>query len=278
MQSTCFSSIFLSSLLICLFTSINLQTSFCVEDLWYSNCSQTFKCGSIENVSYPFWGVNRADYCGQPGFKLDCQDDVPKIMMLQNTFRVLGINPEQQILKVARDDYWKDICPAEFINTTIDSTHFSYVSSGLQNLTIYYDCYLGSNTYYLPPSLNCIINTTTINVLYATITSSYDPFLGECISNVQIPINETAAQTLYENPMMVNDTLKAGFDLQWKIGGDQCNRCLNSGGVCGYNRTTTQFTCFCQDQPWPSTCPPRPGLSLSFLATLHSFLVLVSTL
>ncbi|GKV09715.1 hypothetical protein SLEP1_g21172 [Rubroshorea leprosula] len=62
---------------------------------------------SIENVSYPFWGVNRADYCGQPGFELDCQNDVPKIKMLNNTFRVLGINTEQQILKAGFDLQWE---------------------------------------------------------------------------------------------------------------------------------------------------------------------------
>ncbi|GLT65426.1 hypothetical protein SLA2020_378610 [Shorea laevis] len=87
MQSTC-SSIPLPSILIFLFTLIKLQTSFCAGYVSYSNCSQTFECGSIENVSYPFWGVNRTDYCGQPGFELGCQNDVPKIKMLNNTFRV----------------------------------------------------------------------------------------------------------------------------------------------------------------------------------------------
>ncbi|GLU01583.1 hypothetical protein SLE2022_188860 [Rubroshorea leprosula] len=61
---------------------------------------------------------------------------------------------------------------------------------------------------------------------------------------------------------------------QQEIGTDQCNQCLNSGGVCGYNRTTTQFTCFCQNQPWSSTCP-RPGLwlfSSAFLVLQTNFI------
>ncbi|GKV16744.1 hypothetical protein SLEP1_g27340 [Rubroshorea leprosula] len=198
-KSTC-SAIPLPSILIFLIvTLIKLQTSLCTGHLSYSNCSQTFKCGSIENVSYTFWGVNKADYCCQPGFELGCQNDVPKIKMLNNTFRVLGINTEQQILKVSRDDYWDDVCPTKFINTTIDFKHFSYVSSGLRNLTIFYNCTLDSNSYYYSSSLplyNCTKNNnTTANwlSLYCTFTSSNDPLLEEYTSNVQIPINETAA-------------------------------------------------------------------------------------
>ncbi|GLU01600.1 hypothetical protein SLE2022_189020 [Rubroshorea leprosula] len=198
MQSTC-SSIPLPSILIFLFTLIKLQTSFCAGYVSYSNCSQTFKCGSIENVSYPFWGVNRAAYCGQPGFELDYQNDVPKIKMLNNTFRVLGINKEQQILKVARDDYWDDVCPTKFINTTIDFKHCSYVSSGVRNLIIFYNCTLDSNSYYYSSSLplyNCTKNNnTTVHwlSLYGTFTSPNDTLLEECTYNIQIPINETAA-------------------------------------------------------------------------------------
>ncbi|KAK6266566.1 hypothetical protein QUC31_017403 [Theobroma cacao] len=88
-----------------------VPTTLCVDDLRYSNCSTIIRCGSLANIGYPFWGMNRASYCGQPGFELKCEDGVGKITMSQNTLRILDVNPDQQILKVAREDYWDGYCP-----------------------------------------------------------------------------------------------------------------------------------------------------------------------
>ncbi|KAK6279788.1 hypothetical protein POUND7_020055 [Theobroma cacao] len=250
-----------------LFALIRVPTTLCIDDLRYSNCSTIIRCGSLANIGYPFWGMNRASYCGQPGFELKCEDGVGKITMSQNTLRILDVNPEQQILKVAREDYWDGYCPRELINITINFNHFDY-GPGLRNLTLFYGCYLPSTSVFIFLT-NCTINGAIMDVSYATRSVLGDPRPEVCHGSVIVPIYETAAQDLEVNPLTVNDALKGGFELQWKVNDDQCRNCRESDGVCGYNQTTNSFICFCRDHTSETTCSPTQGtlaLPLQFLS------------
>ena len=242
-----------------LFALIRIPTTLCADDPRYLDCRTTISCGSIANIGYPFWGINRKNYCGQPAFELKCEDDIAKITMSQNTLRILGVNPQQQILKVAREDYWNGYCPMELINTTINLNHFDYGSS-LRNLTLFYGCYLPSTSLFIFQT-NCTIDGTIMDVSYATTTASIlgDPRSGACYGSVIVPIYEAAAQNLEVNPLTMNDALKGGFELRWEVDNDQCRKCRDSDGVCGYNQTTNSFICFCRDQPSETTCSPTQG-------------------
>ncbi|XVE72113.1 hypothetical protein DITRI_Ditri11bG0012200 [Diplodiscus trichospermus] len=253
--------------LLFLFALIRIPNTLCADDPWYSNCSTTARCGTIANIGYPFWGINRENYCGLPAFELKCEDDIAKITMGQNTLRVLDINPQQQILKVAREDYWNDYCPMELINTTIDFNHFDYGSS-IRNLTLFYGC-LTSVFKFLS---NCSINGTTVDVSYATRSSLGDLRPWACRGSVIVPVYERAAQDLEVNPLIMNDALEEGFELQWKVDNDQCRKCRDSDGVCGYNQTSNSFLCFCSDQPSETTCSPTQGKLLLLLSkqTCHN--------
>ncbi|XVF71601.1 hypothetical protein PTKIN_Ptkin12aG0051700 [Pterospermum kingtungense] len=110
-----------------LFAFIKVPTTLCADDdPQYSNCMTTISCGGIAHIDYPFWGMNRANYCGLPGFELKCEDEVLKITMNQNTLRILDVDLWQQILKVAREDYWNGYCLSELVNTTINFNYFDY--------------------------------------------------------------------------------------------------------------------------------------------------------
>ncbi|CAL5425908.1 unnamed protein product [Camellia sinensis] len=37
---------------------------------------KTFQCANMQNIDYPFWGGNRPDYCGHPGFQHAESDSV----------------------------------------------------------------------------------------------------------------------------------------------------------------------------------------------------------
>ncbi|PQP99644.1 LEAF RUST 10 DISEASE-RESISTANCE LOCUS RECEPTOR-LIKE PROTEIN KINASE-like 2.5 [Prunus yedoensis var. nudiflora] len=108
------------------------------------NCSEAINCGGIEDISYPFWGGNRSSNCGLPGFEVQCLDNVPVISMLNISYRILKINSSSnrvpRSVTVARQDYWKTICPPTFVNTSINFFLFNYPSSGFTNLTFYYGC------------------------------------------------------------------------------------------------------------------------------------------
>lgn len=128
-------------LFISVLTSINIHSSLSAtaNDIRYLNCSQSFTCGNIQNIMYPFWGANRADYCGLPGLELDCENNIPTITMASEKYRILQINTQQRAITVARDDLWNGMCPAGLVNTTLNFELFHY-GFGLRNLTLFYGC------------------------------------------------------------------------------------------------------------------------------------------
>ncbi|CAL9012715.1 unnamed protein product [Prunus brigantina] len=46
--------------------------------------------------------------------------------------------------------------------------------------------------------------------------------------------------------------LDSGFWLTWDASNNLCKQCNGSGGQCGYNTSTAEFTCYCKDGPNPS--------------------------
>ncbi|KAB2057549.1 hypothetical protein ES319_A11G176400v1 [Gossypium barbadense] len=246
----------ISSLLALFFLVVltRVPTILSVDDPRYSTCRETLTCGSVSNISYPFWGLNRLSYCGQPGFELRCENDVAEIMMNENTLRVLDIDPERQILKVAREDYWNGYCPTKFINTSINYDHFNY-GSNLRNLNLFYGCNLPTTPTFTVFT-NCSINNTLTDMSYATRNMLVDTRYSTCRGIVVVPVYEAAAKDLEVNPMTIQAALRGGFELQWKADNDECRRCRDSDGVCGYNQISNSFTCFCSDKPSETTCLP----------------------
>ncbi|KAB2057545.1 hypothetical protein ES319_A11G176100v1 [Gossypium barbadense] len=264
----------ISSLLALFFLVVltRVPTILSVDDPRYSTCRETLTCGSVSNISYPFWGLNRLSYCGQPGFELRCENDVAEIMMNENTLRVLDIDPERQILKVAREDYWNGYCPTKFINTSINYDHFNY-GSNLRNLNLFYGCNLPTTPTFTVFT-NCSINNTLTDMSYATRNMLVDTRYSTCRGIVVVPVYEAAAKDLEVNPMTIQAALRGGFELQWKADNDECRRCRDSDGVCGYNQISNSFTCFCSDKPSETTClPPTEGLVVA-ITILICFLVL----
>ncbi|XP_052204431.1 LEAF RUST 10 DISEASE-RESISTANCE LOCUS RECEPTOR-LIKE PROTEIN KINASE-like 1.2 isoform X3 [Diospyros lotus] len=246
-------------ILLLFLASISIRSSLCRMDFRYSNCSEPYACGKISNISFPFWGANRAEYCGLPAYELGCESDVPTIAISSERFRVLDINLLARTITVAREDLWNNSCPPRLINTTINFQHFSY-GSVLRNLTLFYGC-----PFHLAPVpglwswRNCTINVTTSTVYYATTSMTIDPNAVSCDTSVGVPVFESAAQALEANLTSIGVAIDAGFGLQWSTEGVRCIACLESGGVCGYNRSESEFTCFCRDQPHNGTCQTGPG-------------------
>ncbi|KAL5745051.1 hypothetical protein ACOSP7_026197 [Xanthoceras sorbifolium] len=220
-----------SILIIIFFALISTQTSLCADDLQFTNCSQPSDCGNIRGISYPFWGLNRAYYCGQPAFGIECQDNVPKIKIMSNMFRILGISFDiTKTLNVARDDLWNDICPTRFANTTLDCSPFLPLQ-GQRSLTLYHGCTLPPGTVSgFSRQPDCSINDTSINVFYDPLSVLSNPLGGMCNSSVIVPVLEKAGQDLEQNRTTVQDALDQGFELRWNSSDDQCKKCTNPGG------------------------------------------------
>ncbi|OMO92530.1 hypothetical protein COLO4_17513 [Corchorus olitorius] len=236
--------------------------------------NKTFKCGNIQNVTFPFWGGDRAESCGHPELELTCQGGIPQISIMSVNYQVIEINIDIQAFTVARTDYLENLCPQKLANTTLDFTLLDYAWN-LENVTLYYDCPRISNqSSGFPSQFNCSNNGSTGVLNYYMIASAFGNLsaeskggLGNCRSNVIVPAFYTAAQTIVTNP--TPDTvilpLRNGFGLKWNANiASKCQACDASGGRCGYNKTSSGFTCYCPDHTDSSTCnsPGTNGMSL----------------
>jgi len=210
---------------------INIPKCICDDNNQYTNCSKTFNCESnITNLEYPFWGENRGNYCGvsDPNMKLTCEGKVPKITINFVKYRILEWNNATQRLRVARDDYWSNICALSdnHKNSTFNNTLFQRYGNTSSKVTLLYN---------------------------------YNTSLPRSV--VEIPILETqAAKIATVND--VNQALEKGFELKWTGNYGVCQKCVDSGGVCG-NNGGIEFKCFCKNGTYASTCSSPLPLSSS---------------
>ncbi|KAJ6738611.1 hypothetical protein OIU74_003552 [Salix koriyanagi] len=231
---------------------------FCAVEERYLNCRNLFDCGNIMGIGYPFSGSNRPDYCGYPGFELNCSNQDPEITIIQSTYRVLGINKQSRTLNVARTDYTENLCPTLLFNTTLNPNLLSYTKDA-HNITIYYGCPTqASPTSHLLTQFPCSINTTEMTS-YFTATTVFS-FLESCANSVIVPVRESAYEQIMKNETVAKllGAIGQGFGLEWKANDTLCDTCNSSGGQCGYNQTTKAFACYCADQPRDFNCLPSP--------------------
>jgi hypothetical protein len=242
--------------------------SLCSHDL-YSSCSKRhFDCGNITDVGYPFWGDGRPDGCGLPDLKLDCSENIATIKIKKVTYRVLDANSSTKILKIVRKDYLVNgICSTDFVTTTLDSEFFDY-GPGYVNITLLYGC-PPANT---PPLFSCNINGIA-NKGGCIMAGAHGP--GSCAKSVVVPV-PSGVDHYYQgtgNWPTIEEIIKGGFDVKWKEDA-ACSDCTGSKGVCGFDPSKNQPTCYCPNQSNGLTCaagaPQAPtttsksGMSLIF--------------
>lgn len=241
--------------------SINLQSSLCAaETVEFANCSQPIICEGVNSsISYPFWGANRADYCGKSGFQVTCQDTDPMIRMGSMDFRILNMSASgaaTPTVTVAREDYWNNICPLNYVATNINFSLLTY-ASGVQNVSFFYGCSSLVTTQFPVNSQAC---NSTVTTSYVTQTQAakipVDPVESRtCTNKVLVPVSGTASQALDSNTTDIKTAIDGGFELD-VLNDDtgHCNNCVASGGVCGQNITTNApFMCFCENSSSTNT-------------------------
>jgi hypothetical protein len=240
-------------LVITILSFIHFPSSSYADNEKYLNCNAPFDCAGMKGLNYPFWRSNRPNYCGHPAFELNCRDDAPHIKITNINYRILDVNKVSQTLMIAREDYWNTVCPVTYgNNTAINFTFFDY-DSATTNLTLYYncpdsflflpyttrfDCTVTSDRTYTNFSANYCLNSTIANLHGSSLE-------GLCRFNVTIPILQSAAQTGSEfTEAGLIQAIDGGFMLRWDANNSLCDGCQATGGQCGYNTSTSEFTCF----------------------------------
>ncbi|KAJ4707068.1 Receptor-like kinase [Melia azedarach] len=264
----------------------------------YLNCITPFNCSNLQSIGYPFWGGNRPEYCGYPGFELDCEGEVAEITISNITYRIPKIDNQSRKITVARDDYWDDNCPSKFVNTSLNFSLGDYAPD-TKNLTLYYSC--PSSVMYdvswaqLPNQFKCSSDESNTKNYYFSpdlksfnnsFTDAFQAYLGSCENSAIIPVWQSTLVSIVNNLNSVNLTrsLQEGFGLEWFANNSLCEECERSNGQCGYATRTGQFTCYCSDKPYSSSCGSgkgsfsRSGIYIGVAASAVGIIVILAIL
>lgn len=264
------------------FLLVFVSISYCEDDENYTDCRKPFSCGNLTDLYYPFWSDERSRVCGYEGFKLECEEgQLPNITIRGEEFRVISVNHNQSTMAIARADYWANACTQNFADIILNETLFNYTQH-IQNLSLYYNCEIETLS-KIPPEkrLPCSsANGESLNAFYAT-----DELLEEwgllnryeCLNTVKIPVPVDTLGEIWRGVDALERVLRQGFNVSYRIQ-QECVPCVASGGICGTNTTTFNFTCLCRDQPHDSWCSGHHGTNkYPFFSThlsLHIFLLL----
>ncbi|GAB4832331.1 hypothetical protein Ancab_006345 [Ancistrocladus abbreviatus] len=211
------------------------------EELWYESCGNYFNCGNITNIGFPFWGESRPNSCGYPGLELKCEEKNITIMEISDVeYRVLDIDPDDQLLRIVRDNFMERICFQTFTNTTLDYTLFDYDDHD-SGLTIYYGC---------PPlhssdfgEFTCSMNGVHYTNVYVE-TGAQGP--DGCNASVVVP-TLSLADEMGRN-LSLPQIIGVGFEVKYKVDSADCGTCTARNGRCGYDLAANSTTCICPGQ------------------------------
>ncbi|KAF7811282.1 LEAF RUST 10 DISEASE-RESISTANCE LOCUS RECEPTOR-LIKE PROTEIN KINASE-like 2.1 [Senna tora] len=235
---------------------IDMEDGIRGEDYQFTNCSEGFRCGNfISNLKYPFWGGNRAEYCGLPDFELICEENINPVLIIHSIpYRILDFDSTSQSLRMARDDF-NSLCPIIYKNNTFDPTTFNYDNDVLVNLTFLYNCSTNLSLPYQSFRIMCSEagDTDTFKyAYYALQTQSVVNTVSNC-NSIIIPIFKSrASDSMFQDT--IEEALNEGFGVKLRVKNEECNTCGRSGGECGYNKTEGHFSCFCKDGPHTYSC------------------------
>ncbi|XP_045792642.1 LEAF RUST 10 DISEASE-RESISTANCE LOCUS RECEPTOR-LIKE PROTEIN KINASE-like 2.4 isoform X10 [Trifolium pratense] len=191
----------------------------------YASCrDNSYSCGNITNISYPFWGQNGDPNCGAgKPFYLNCnENNVTTIMLSLQNFTVLDINTTTHTIKLQKPDLFQDLCSPQFDETFLSPILFHYLPN-IKNITIYYDC----SSQYPPNFYPC----GPENPAFFYVGEEND-VLRSCKRHIQVPVGtdfpiENNRDGYFEGDV-VEKGLNEGFEVEYIVEDEECLKCLGS--------------------------------------------------
>ncbi|KAK9684232.1 hypothetical protein RND81_10G195500 [Saponaria officinalis] len=241
-------------------------------DEQYASCAPlSTTCGPSLEIEYPFWDINRPDYCGHPGFELECQGNSLTLHMQDQIYNVLDINNKSNTLTISKPQFSQGPCPttkSELTNTTLDFSLFAFTSTS-ENATLFYDCQRKPDL-IAPFSFTCpqssydpeSSSTFTSPLNFIAIDEKWKVELRKiCTIEIDIPVFKTQVSDLVNGHTNINDVVSKGFELKWTIDESQCKSCIGSEGRCGFNHTLSRPICLCDRGVYNTTCAQSNALA-----------------
>ncbi|KAK2451557.1 hypothetical protein P8452_14683 [Trifolium repens] len=201
----------------------------------YSTCrdiKNSYNCGHITNISYPFWGQNGNYNCGagEP-FYLHCnpENNVTTIQLSLQNFTVLDINTTTHTIKLQKPNLYQDFCSPQFDDNFLPPTLFHLLPT-LKNITIYYDC--SSQYSKLSPC-----GPQSQNPSFFYVGNENNEVLSSCKRHIQVPVGtefpiENNLDGYFDREVLESDWDK-GFEVEYIVNNEECLKCLgNDEGDC----------------------------------------------
>ncbi|KAG6777458.1 hypothetical protein POTOM_017281 [Populus tomentosa] len=271
---------FLSTLLLFL----HLTASFPSSDMSnLSNCNQTFSCGALTDITYPFTGGQRPPLCGPPEFRLTCNivDSVTTLMFKSLPYRVTRVNQTSQTLRLSRSDFYDDLpCTHLSSSTTFDNDIFS-LGSNNENLTLFYGCKNLGDAVEEKSKFSFVEENTKFSCpMPGYLEEGFfkvgdHPSVDWCRTSFQVPFLQSWKEQLEaEGSSLLGKVLKEGFDVRYSDPySADCQKCSkHSGRQCGFD---AKPICICNDHLCPEKSSNRKpliiGVSLASGAVLVIF-------
>ncbi|KAL9244121.1 hypothetical protein vseg_017929 [Gypsophila vaccaria] len=231
----------------------DIPTSLSRHSEEYSTCSKTFSCGNMTGLGYPFYSLDRPEYCGHPGFELlncDQHTQKVKIMIMSQTFYVFGINQTSSTMTVARQDLLDGFgCPLTLVNITMDFSKFQYTSSDANVSLVYGECNVNCTSFSCPMG-----GKKPLPICFMTQKMMQKANMSQamCPNRLFLPVHVTDVVAMDDAGRYLPQGAWNGFELKWIADDVLCRKCLGSGGRCGHDFKANKFFCFCSDE---SKCP-----------------------
>ncbi|KAL0535575.1 hypothetical protein IC582_029911 [Cucumis melo] len=215
------------------------------------DCGESYNCGELVNIRYPFWGNKKERVCGQQEFKLNCKNNQTTTVYINSLeYNVLRINQSNNRMRIARSDLFENYCPENEIQVATMNGHRFVYSSNNQNISVWYNC-TTDNEIQIPDTYKfwCGGKWEKLrrpNYAFEPSAKSWSLERGECGMNIEVMVTrEGLKEGIKERKSLVEKAVKWGFDVEYENWyKDACNECNENGGKCGGNNTYPYY-CIC---------------------------------
>jgi hypothetical protein len=247
-----------------------------VFDYDYSTCrniKNSYNCGNITNISYPFWGQNRLLPCGAGyPFQLYCHKNITTTIQLSSqNFTVLDINTEEHTIKLQKTKLYKDLCSPQFDEYFLPPTLFNLLPT-LKNITVYYNCSSQFSSYS-----PCEYQSQNPSFFY--VGDEKNEVLSSCNGHIQVPVGKEFPMEKnisgYFGRQVLESAWDKEFEVEYIVDDEKCFKCLGSDeGDCEWKNdgeiekhVKSCYYDHCPDGSFAylSQCPHKSMFSISFL-------------
>ncbi|GJT80684.1 kinase-like domain-containing protein [Tanacetum coccineum] len=219
----------------------------------FPNCLP-IDCNGL-TISYPFWKMENepsttAQYCGYEGLGINCStidgQDRPMMYFGGDSYYVRKLTNTSITLvdyDVSSVSSVQTTCPRVNHGIELETLPLNFTSNNL-NLSFHFNCTtIPSFATVIPCLKNEGTKRSCVNVIHP---DAPDFDWGQTCDDKVV----TTVLDIFGSPdprrleTELARALRTGFELNWRITTDECYKCEESDGLCGYNNSTG-FMCFC---------------------------------